>query len=302
MLKESVINAALAYIGKKLDVLIELSKGSKINIDLGSSTQQLEKAAENLTKSSTAIDKLSATNEKSISKVIASLETLSASEREKASALVAAITRFEDILRKESNHPAVSAQVSQLENLNELNANILSALKDDQTPEKLDAAIQAIQAIKLEEKETDLSPVTTELRNLLTSIVALRNDTIANSPKRLEALVTELITAVKALKLNVPKEFKLEEMQMRMLSHGSGGSGVAVVGGNDLEKYKVSDIDDDASPNYYGFIEKSGAWYILKEDTSAKTYRYVGGRSAYTTNWTNRASLTYTYFNAANII
>jgi hypothetical protein len=92
-------------------------------------------------------------------------------------------------------------------------------------------------------------------------------------------------------------------MQMRMLANSkSVGAGVAVVGGDDLAKYRVSDIDDDATPNYYGFVDASGAWYIMKEDTTAKTYRYLGGRSDYTTNWTNRASLTYTYFNLAHII
>ena len=32
-----------------------------------------------------------------------------------------------------------------------------------------------------------------------------------------------------------------------------------------LDTYKISDIDADASPNYYGFLRKDGAWYIIKE-------------------------------------
>ena len=90
-------------------------------------------------------------------------------------------------------------------------------------------------------------------------------------------------------------------MQMRTLRTGSTGAGVAMIGGDDLAKYKVSDVDDDASPNYFGFMDAAGAWYILKEDTTAKTYRYIAGKTDYTTNWTNRASLTYTYFNLARI-
>ena len=63
--------------------------------------------------------------------------------------------------------------------------------------------------------------------------------------------------------------------------------------------YKISDKDDDASPNYYGFLNASGGWYIMKEIVSAgaDTYRYIKGSSDYTTNWTNRASLSYDYFN-----
>lgn len=65
-----------------------------------------------------------------------------------------------------------------------------------------------------------------------------------------------------------------------------------------LQDYKISDVDADASPNYYGYTRKDGYWYILKETISAgnDTYRYAKGTSGYTTNWTNRVSLTYNYF------
>lgn len=65
-----------------------------------------------------------------------------------------------------------------------------------------------------------------------------------------------------------------------------------------LSNYKISDIDDDASPNYYGFIDKDGNWYIIKETISAgnNTYRYIKGSSDYTTNWTGRAGLSYNYY------
>ena len=67
---------------------------------------------------------------------------------------------------------------------------------------------------------------------------------------------------------------------------------------DDLGGYKVSDVDADASPNYYGFLRADGAWYILKETISAgaDTYRYVKGASSY--NWSNRASESYDTFDA----
>jgi virulence-associated protein VapD len=67
-----------------------------------------------------------------------------------------------------------------------------------------------------------------------------------------------------------------------------------------LTPYKITDKDDDASPNYFGFTKKDGSWYIMKETVSAgaDTYRYVAGTEDYTTNWTNRASLSYDYFYA----
>lgn len=68
---------------------------------------------------------------------------------------------------------------------------------------------------------------------------------------------------------------------------------------SDLAGYTLSDKDDDASPNYYGYLAKDGSWYIMKETVvaGADTYRFIKGASGYTTNWTNRASLSYDYFN-----
>ena len=62
-----------------------------------------------------------------------------------------------------------------------------------------------------------------------------------------------------------------------------------------LAKYKFADLDDDASPNYYGATDSEGNWYILKEDTSAKTLRYATGDEDYATNWTGRVGLSYGY-------
>ncbi|HHD92284.1 MAG TPA: hypothetical protein ENL06_01500 [Candidatus Portnoybacteria bacterium] len=60
-----------------------------------------------------------------------------------------------------------------------------------------------------------------------------------------------------------------------------------------IDIYHISDIDD-SSPAYYGFVDKDGNWYIMKEDTG--TYRYCKGTTDYSTNWSNRASLTYDYY------
>ena len=58
--------------------------------------------------------------------------------------------------------------------------------------------------------------------------------------------------------------------------------------------YNITDVDD-STPAYYGFLNKSGAWFIQKEGASGD-YRYTKGTSNYSTNWTNRASLSYDYF------
>lgn len=78
----------------------------------------------------------------------------------------------------------------------------------------------------------------------------------------------------------------------------SGAS--TLVGQQDtLDQYKITDIDADASPNYYSFVDKDGNYYFLKETVSAgaDTYRYWKGTGDYANDWTARAAKTYDYFN-----
>jgi hypothetical protein len=84
---------------------------------------------------------------------------------------------------------------------------------------------------------------------------------------------------------------------------GPGIVGIKDISGNKInpsekkptDGYEVSNIDDAATPSYYGFIDKSGAWYILQND--AGTFLYAKGSDTYTLNWTNRTTLIYDYFN-----
>ena len=68
-----------------------------------------------------------------------------------------------------------------------------------------------------------------------------------------------------------------------------------IISGTTLEEFHINDVDDAAIPKYYGFEDKGGNWYILRESPSG-AYRYSKGDSSYSTNWTNRGSLTYDYF------
>lgn len=59
--------------------------------------------------------------------------------------------------------------------------------------------------------------------------------------------------------------------------------------------------DEDAAgdPSYYGYLSPDGKWLIMKRDGTgaSTTYRFACGTSGYTTNFTNRAALTFTYLN-----
>lgn len=64
--------------------------------------------------------------------------------------------------------------------------------------------------------------------------------------------------------------------------------------------YRISQLDDASLPAYYGYLDKSGAWFIMQEDALGN-YRYARGTSDFTnvtTGWPNRANLSYGYFDA----
>lgn len=64
--------------------------------------------------------------------------------------------------------------------------------------------------------------------------------------------------------------------------------------------YKITEIDDSSATAYYGFVEKTGKWFIMQEQ-SGGAYRYTKGAADFTnatTGWPNRASLSYGYFDA----
>lgn len=64
-----------------------------------------------------------------------------------------------------------------------------------------------------------------------------------------------------------------------------------------LVKFAAADIEF-GDVEYRGYLAADGDWYIRKYDKSGavETVRYLFGKGSYSTNWTNRASLTYGYF------
>jgi len=77
----------------------------------------------------------------------------------------------------------------------------------------------------------------------------------------------------------------------------SAGNKIDPAEKNPTDGYEITDIDDSSSPAYYGFVKKTGAWYIMEEDSTG-SYRYYKGSSNYSVSWTGRALLSYDYFNS----
>lgn len=109
----------------------------------------------------------------------------------------------------------------------------------------------------------------------------------------------KLAEKIEDTKFEIPRKFIHKDgikVSVDRVATGVGTSGDTSGTSEDpLIKYKFSDTDDDASPNYYGATDVDGAYYILKQDTSAGTLRYTTGASAYATAWSNRASESYDY-------
>lgn len=73
--------------------------------------------------------------------------------------------------------------------------------------------------------------------------------------------------------------------------------------GSVTTEYEISNTDQaSTATQYFGFLNATSAWYILKlTDDSAgnQAFTYTVGASNYSTNWTNRAALTYSTFDQA---
>lgn len=61
-------------------------------------------------------------------------------------------------------------------------------------------------------------------------------------------------------------------------------------------RYQLANYDVSASPIYIGKVDSTGAWMIKHIDTSTGIALYFKGDTDYTTNWSNKASLSYDSF------
>lgn len=79
----------------------------------------------------------------------------------------------------------------------------------------------------------------------------------------------------------------------------STGTKVDIAQKQPLDGYSISDIDTSGSTQYFGFMNKDGAWYILQANAD-NSIRYARGSSGYTTPttgaWATRASQSYGIF------
>lgn len=107
-----------------------------------------------------------------------------------------------------------------------------------------------------------------------------------------------------------------KKINAAFFGNGTGGSGNIYLrdsGGNKIDPavnsptdgFGICDIATVDTNNYYGYTDKNGRWYILKENSSGSSYQYASRLNntsvtdGYATAWSGKSSLTYGNFNDA---
>lgn len=94
-----------------------------------------------------------------------------------------------------------------------------------------------------------------------------------------------------------------ENLFFKSLPGGSGSVSLEDAAGNKIDPaqrnptdgYSISEIDDNIIA-YFGFTNKDGAWFIMREDAETGAIRYTKADSNFPGNWSNRGNLKYDYF------
>jgi len=68
------------------------------------------------------------------------------------------------------------------------------------------------------------------------------------------------------------------------------------LGGASLD-FAIHEADESTNPRYYGYVDHRGLWIIMQQNKTTGSHRYASGKSSFSTNWTNRAALSYDYYN-----
>jgi hypothetical protein len=74
----------------------------------------------------------------------------------------------------------------------------------------------------------------------------------------------------------------------------SSGNVIDPAESSPTEGYNISQIDDSV-PAHFGFVNKDGAWFIMKECEDG-AYLYCKGEKDFAKNWESRTKLTYNNF------
>jgi len=82
----------------------------------------------------------------------------------------------------------------------------------------------------------------------------------------------------------------------------SGGNLIDPAIKQPTDGYRIAELDDTSDPSnsYYGFVNKDGDWFILREasDGEYKYFKKLITNGSFSSEWVNRGGFTYQYFDA----
>lgn len=214
------------YLGDKLDTgFSRLSKDMQdskqhVSVDIGAVELEL---------TTRAVKELQASSDLTVNKIGGVLEDIAKKEQAHLTALVSTITKLKDSLVEKDSDVIEKQILLTLQDIEETQRKLLDSEANEDVCDEIRKAVgqivAAVKGIELEESEDDYTPLINELKRVTEGLADLKATvrSVDNAP-----LIKELLGAIKGLKLEFPKTFKLDDTQLRSIRSG----GTTVVGGS----------------------------------------------------------------------
>lgn len=228
------------FLGRKLDglaaqfqaentALREAVRDSQKLIQLDMTTSTIEKIQKTSDLNINKIAKTLEKSDRSIEKIAAALDKVSYEESNRLQKLTTAITALKEAVAKDTTDTTLLHDIAD-------QIRLLVQLEQDTKEDKDDAGSAAIteeirQSVKAllaaikeskpkEAKPVDMTPVTAILDKVLVELGRVNNSVIKADAS---TSLAELIEVIKKQKLEMPKSFKLDDTQLRILANARGG-------------------------------------------------------------------------------
>ena len=205
------------FLGNKLEKLLTAIQGikqdTKISVDMSETSQKVDALKVDLAGRLESLKEAVETGQIDTRQVIATLVPVLESVKN-------AVEAKELLVQIPDNADQFESLLMELKKTAELIKKIPQPKEDKEVHKLLKGIEKAVSGIKLEEKESDFTPLEQKLTQLIAEMKAKTN-------KELEALTKEVRDAVKALKIKIPDTIKLDDMQFRELAtRGTSFGGV----------------------------------------------------------------------------
>jgi len=171
--------------------------------------------------------------------------------------------------------------------------------KDPRIAEVASNLTELLKSIAIASKDIKKSGVT-EVRELFDSLLSELSslpERVAETDKS-EALIPyleEVARSIKAIQVSPsitvsPSKLDLSGLEKTLKEALQTPEAEGV----DLDDFKAHDIDDtDPNIQYIGFVNESGNWYIMENNSLENSLRYKFGKSRYSAAWPKAATFGY---------